>query len=261
VPTEAYHLLGNHSRELEEAREGREQHSDIAVNLHFELLARAGLGQVKEVHSLLDQASQMVPEPIWTFGPMAASAALELRAHGRPDSARRVMRRAIDWFRARLAESTEQADITYGLARCLYWADDWSEARELLTGLVARLPPEGASWHGIGTASDFDYLGLLGTVAARQGDRKEALRITERLGSIQRPNLLFGQPTLWRAKIAALLGDRESAVGLLRDAISQGLMPLDLTQGLGYPMLLHRDMDFESLREYQPYLDLIQSTD
>ena len=80
-----------------------------------------------------------------------------------------------------------------------------------------------------------------------------------RLGSIQRP--FFGQPTLWRARIAALLGERDSAVGFLRDAISQGLMPLDLTQGLGYPMLLHRDMDFESLREYQPYLDLIRSTE
>jgi thioredoxin-like negative regulator of GroEL len=260
VPTEAYHLLGNHSRELKEARHGREQHSDLAVTLHFELLARAGLGQVKEVHSLLDQASQLVPQPIWTFGPMAVSAALELRAHGRPDSAHRVMRRAIDWYRAKLAENPEQADFAYGLATCLYWAGEWSEARQLLTGLVSRIPPEGASWHGIGTASDFDYLGLLGTVAGRQDDREEALRIAARLSSIQRPNLLFGQPTLWRARILALLGERDSAVGLLRDAISQGLMPLDLTQGLGYPMLLHRDMDFESLREYQPYLNLIRST-
>jgi serine/threonine-protein kinase len=261
VPTEAYHLLGNHSRELEEARHGRQQHGDLAVNLDFELLARAGLGQVKEVHSLLDQASQLVPQPIWTFGPMASVAALELRAHGRPDSAQRVMQRAIDWYRARRAENPEQTDITYGLARCLYWADEWSEARELLAGLIARLPPAGASWHGVGTASDFDYFGLLGTVAARQGDRAEALRMAERLSTMQRPNLFFGQPTLWRAKIAVLLGDRDGAVGLLREAISQGLMPLDLTQGLGYPMLLHRDTDFESLREYQPFLDIFRSTD
>jgi hypothetical protein len=57
------------------------------------------------------------------------------------------------------------------------------------------------------------------------------------------------------------LGQRDSAVGLLRDAISQGLMPLDLTQGLGYPMWLHRDVDFESLRDYRPYLDLMRPAD
>jgi serine/threonine protein kinase/tetratricopeptide (TPR) repeat protein len=261
VPTEAQHLLGNHSRELKEARDGRQQHSDLAVSLHFELLARAALGQVKEVHALLDQLSQLVPQPIWTFGPVAASAALELRAHGHADSARRVMRRAADWYRARLAEDSTQADLGYGLARCLYGLEEWGDARALLAHVRATLPAEGAVWHGVGTASDYDFLGLKGTLAARQGDREEARRIADRLGAIQHPNLLFGQPTIWRAKIAAALGDRDSAVGLLRDAISQGLMPLDLTQGLGYAMWLHRDEDFEALRNYQPYLDLIKSTE
>ena len=82
-----------------------------------------------------------------------------------------------------------------------------------------------------------------------------------RLGEIDNPNLLFGQPTLWRAKIAALLGDRERAVSLLRAAISQGLMPLDLAQGLGYAMWLHSDIDFESLRSYPQFQSLIRPGD
>ncbi len=261
VPTEAYHLLGNHKQELKEARRGREQHGDLLVTMHFETLARAALGQVEAVHSLLDEALQLAPQPVWRYGSLAAGAALELRAHGRPDSALRVMQRAIDWYGARLAEDPEQPDNRYGLARSLYWADRWSEARELLARLVAEIPKEGAPWRGIGTASDFDYLGLLGAVAARQGDRDEALRIAQRLGAIEGPNLLFGHPTLWRAKIAALLGDRDRAVGLLRDAISQGLMPLDLTQGLGYAMWLHSDIDFESLRDYPPFENLMRPAD
>lgn len=261
VPTEAYHLLGNHKEELKEARRGREQHGDLLVTMYFEILAQAALGQVGAVHSLLDEALQLPPKPIWTYGSVAAGAALELRAHGRPDSALRVMQRAIDWYSARLAEDPGQANNRYGLARCLYWTDRWSEARELLARLVAEIPKEGAPWHGIGTASDFDYLGLLGAVAAKQGDRDEALRIAQRLGAIEGPNFLFGHPTLWRAKIAALLEDRDRAVGLLRDAISQGLMPLDLTHGLGYTMWLHRDLEFESLRDYPPFQNLMRPAD
>jgi hypothetical protein len=77
------------------------------------------------------------------------------------------------------------------------------------------------------------------------------------MSSNRRPHL-FGQPTLWRARIAALLGNREGAVRFLREAISQGLIPLDLTQGLGYSMWLHRDIDFESLRDYSPFQELLR---
>ena len=167
----------------------------------------------------------------------------------------------MEWYRARLAEDPGQAEITYGLARCLYWGEKWGEARELLARLVAAIPREGIPWHGVGTAADYDYYGLLGAVAARQGDRKEAGRMVERLEAIRRSHRFPNQSSLWQARIAALLGNQEAAVGLLRDAISEGLMPLDMTQGLGYAMWLHRDMDFESLREYQPYLELMRPTD
>jgi tetratricopeptide (TPR) repeat protein len=261
VPTEAYHLLSKHKEELKEARHGREQHRDLPVTMHFEILARAALGQVPEVHSLLDEALQLGPQPVWTYGSLAAEAALELRAHGRADSAHRVMQRAIDWYRDRLGEDPEQVDTRFGLAQCLYWADLWSEARELLSRLIAEIPEEGVPWRGVGTATDFDYLGLSGAVAARQGHPDEALRISEKLAAIKHPNLLFGQPTLWRARIAALLGDHDLAVDLLREAISQGLMPLDLAQGLGYAMWLHRDIDFESLRSYPQFQSLIAPAD
>ncbi len=257
VPTEAYHLLGNHQQELKEARRGREQHPDLLVTMHYEVLALAALGQLNAVRSLLDQALSLPPQPLWTYGSLAANAGLEFRAHGYPEAARDLSQRAIEWYKNRLSEDPGQADRRYDLARCLYWAERRSDARELFAGLLTEVPDSGAPWRGIGTASDFDYLGFLGAVAAREGHRDEARRISQRLGAIARP-YLFGHSTLWRAKIAALLGDREGAVVFLREAISQGLMPLDLAQGLGYTMWLHRDIDFESLRDYLPFQELLQ---
>jgi serine/threonine-protein kinase len=258
VPTEVYHLLGDHQQELKEARRGREQHPDLLMTMHYEVLALAALGQLDAVQSVLDQALSLSPQPIWTYGSMAANAGLEFRAHGNPQAARDLMIRAVEWYRNRLSEDPGQADRRYELARCLYWAERWSDARELFRGLLAEVADTGAPWRGIGTASDFDYLGFLGTVAAREGNRAEAGRISEELGAVARP-YLFGQTTLWRARIAALLGDRKGAVGLLQEAISQGLIPLDLVQGLGYSMLLHREIDFESLRDYLPFQDLLRA--
>jgi hypothetical protein len=54
------------------------------------------------------------------------------------------------------------------------------------------------------------------------------------------------------------MGDRERTVSLLRQAISQGVLPGDLAQGLGYPMLLHRDIDLESMRDYPPFQELLR---
>jgi tetratricopeptide (TPR) repeat protein len=225
--------------------------------MHTEVLSLAALGQIKAVQSLLDEALALAPQPLWTYGSVAANAALELRAHGHSEAARDLIQRAIEWYSNRLSEEPGQSDLRYGLARCSYWAERWGEARELFAGLLAEVPDSGAPWRGIGTASDFDYLGFLGVVAAREGHRNEALRISQRLEAIERP-YLFGHPTLWRAKIAALLGERERAVGLLQAAISQGLMPVDLAQGLGYAMLLHRDIDFESMRDYPPFRELLR---
>ena len=54
---------------------------------------------------------------------------------------------------------------------------------------------------------------------------------------------------MWRARIQALLGEREAAVALLREAIARG-----------YPHMhaLHTDVDLEALRDYPPFQDLLR---
>jgi hypothetical protein len=42
-----------------------------------------------------------------------------------------------------------------------------------------------------------------------------------------------------------------------REAITQGLLPLDVAQGFGYAMLLHCDTDFGELRDYPPFKAIV----
>jgi predicted Zn-dependent protease len=127
------------------------------------------------------------------------------------------------------------------LARALYLAEHWGEAQTVYTALARQ------------DSSNATYQGGLGAIAARQGNRSEAERIARRLANV-RGSHLFGINTYDRARIAALLGEREKAVTLLRDALAQGLR--------GWSFLgdadIHTEMDFESLRNDPPFLDLVQ---
>jgi hypothetical protein len=93
------------------------------------------------------------------------------------------------------------------------------------------------------------YLGFVGRIAARLGDRERALGVGDQLASLDVP-YLRGRNTCERAKITAILGDDDGAVSLLRHAIGEG-RDYD-----GH--WLHRDIDFESLRDYPPFQELMR---
>jgi tetratricopeptide (TPR) repeat protein len=120
----------------------------------------------------------------------------------------------------------------------LYRAERWDEVRQLCEEVNERFPEPPIC------------LGHLGRLAARRGDREEAQRIIEELLSFAHP-YWDGAITLERARISALLGDRYQATTLLRHALNQGW-------GVGYEEWPHRDMDFESLRDYPPFQELLQ---
>ena len=62
-------------------------------------------------------------------------------------------------------------------------------------------------------------------------------------------SFLNGIHTLWRGRIAALLGDREEAMALLLEAHAQG-------RPFGWSW--HRDVDLESLRDYPPFQEFLR---
>jgi Flp pilus assembly protein TadD len=117
----------------------------------------------------------------------------------------------------------------------LYAAGKWDEARRTWERMI-QLAPDQEEY----------FRANLGAIAAHQGNRAEAERTLSWLAN--RP----GHSEIARARITGLLGDRERAVELLRQA-EQRSMP--------FTRDLHWDTDFDSLRGYPPYEEWIRPKD
>jgi tetratricopeptide (TPR) repeat protein len=245
--TRAHHMLGDHTRELEVARQARER-LPTRSSLRNEIRALAALGRVEEVGRRLDESGTIPTHPAdrTTAADVMVEAARELRAHGHPAAARAAVERAIRWYAARLAAEQPSEATRAALARTLYVAGRWDEARAHFAAL-ARDEPD-----------NVDYAGHLGALAARRGDRQDAERIAAQLEATTTP-YLRGRHTRWRAAIAALLGEREQAVALVREAHAQGYSYYDISPVLNdISPVLHVDIDLESLRSYRPFQELLR---
>jgi len=233
--TRAHHMLGNHKRELKEARSGRKQFPELLSILNIEACALAALGRIKDLQRLFEESKTLPPQGGYFPGYIMLSAGRELRAHGYKEEATRVLNQALQWFEARPSEEKASAGNRYRQASTLYVLGKWTEAKELFEGLHSDVP------------DNITYLGYIGAIEAQAGDKEEALKISKQLEENKKP-YSFGHPTYWRARIAALLGDKEGAVTLLRQATKQGFT---------YPDI-HPTEDFESLADFPPYIQLMK---
>jgi len=206
--TAALHLLGEHRRELQRAREARAAHPGLA-RLFLELRAAAALRRTGAVLEGVESAEGIGAEGGWTAGELALETAAELWAHGELEASRQLAARAVAWYEARPSAEREARAERERLSRALLLRDRLAEADSLLSQLRAEYP------------DDLDYLGLTGVVAARSGAVARADSIAAELAAIQRP-YLFGAPSYWRAAITAHLGRERDAVRLLRQAFDEG---------------------------------------
>ncbi len=206
--TGAWHLLREHTRELEDARRGRRLYPGSLNVVLAEARALAALGEEDELFDLLGQIESLPREFLDTPGSAMTLAAMELEAHGRPKAARRAAEMAIDWYRRRPPEEASEPFFREGLARALFVAEQLDEAEEVFRELALKNP------------ETVDYLGYLGVLATIRGDRS-ALPILEQLRALDRP-YLFGKHHRWQAAILAWRGEKEQATELLRQAISEG---------------------------------------
>jgi tetratricopeptide (TPR) repeat protein len=241
-----YHLLGEHRRELEVVRQARRALPGDLGMLHFEARALVGLGRLADLNAVIEEMARMPAEVsrVQNLTGFPDAVGCELRAHGYRKEAQALFEWGIRWIRARPAvEQQRDPELRYALATLLYDRERWDEARQILKQLAAETPSEMA------------YQGMIGAVAARQGDRREVARIDRWLAR-RTGRYLNGEHTVYRARLAAILGDRDHAVELYRQALDQGY---DETYGAGFGV--HADPDFESVRDYPPFQELVRPKD
>jgi len=222
----AYHMLGDYERELEIARRVRRRFPEMLGSLALEASALAALGRTDDVAAVLDSIRALALTQD-AFGWWLILIAEELRAHGHRDQAREVLDQ---WIQLR-------PQPLGPVAVALYNAERWEDARRLFEGMAAEVGED--TW----------LLGWLGLLAARRGDRAEAERISEELQSSG--GLFNKHNTDFRARIAAVLGEADEAVTLLRQNFDMG-PPADRY------LVVHRGIDFESLQGHPAFQEFLR---
>ena len=122
------------------------------------------------------------------------------------------------------------------MAWTAYVAGDWALADSLYQPLHEQFPDAA------------DYVGRIGVIAARRGDRDSAMAVDAALQQLH-PPYDRGSTTEMRAAIAAVLGDRDRAVGLLRQAFDEGQYCCTW---------VHTDPDLVLLAGYAPYEQFVK---
>jgi tRNA A-37 threonylcarbamoyl transferase component Bud32 len=233
--TRILHLRGEHQRELEVAREGREHIPGPLYGMLYEARALAALGSVDELSTLVSDIGAAASQPTLNNGAALEAVAEELRAHGHSAAAFETLDRALAWY---LGQDLEFKETVAGRSlhgRLLYLREDWEEAGVVFAAVVAD------------SANLVDALGYEGAIAARQGDVASARAIESELAALELPRLR-GVNTFWRARIAALLGERDESAALLQRAFAEGVP---------HGLWTHTDRDLESLHGFSRFEELV----
>jgi DNA-binding SARP family transcriptional activator len=207
--TAAFHLLGQHERELAEARRARALHPDDLSVLFLELRALTGLGRLGAVEAGLAEGRRMAPRPGWDLGAVLLRVAAEERAHGHGRAADRTLATALEWYE--IPPEGDGRTHAHQLARLrgLLVAGQLGGAERALAELRDGSPDDPA------------LLGMEGVLAARTGNRARARDLSDQLDARREP-YQFGVIDYWRAAIAAWSGDEARAMALLRRAFEEG---------------------------------------
>jgi serine/threonine protein kinase len=232
---QAYHLLGEDDHALELARETIEEFPEDGGLREMQITTLAALGRRQDLSAAIDEWLQVATQvgmynPVYTMHHVIG----ELRTHGYAEEAGELAHRIVQWYGS---QDTDDVSVRARKAIALYCAEEWEEAAVLLEHLLLE-PPDSETIRG-----------TLAAIAARRGDREEALRLLGEPPESSAPWVAAGH-TLWRARIAALLGEQQRAVDLLQAAIAEG--------ALAVPAEAHYHMDFEPLRDYPPFQEFVR---
>jgi hypothetical protein len=230
----AVHRLGEDKTGLADAGLASKDHPNSLVPVRLRATSLAALGRTAEVLAIADSL-RVLGVGGASVGATLTDIGEELRAHGHQNEARAVVEISLAVQRGYTAAQRTTAAARGEVARALYVLDRWDEAHAIVDSLARESP------------NALAHVGRLGTIAARRGDRPGAMRIDSVLARDPR-RYLWGANTRWRAQIAAILGERERAVALLKEAIAQGSLF----------SIVHPNIDLEGLRDFPPFRDFIR---
>jgi tetratricopeptide (TPR) repeat protein len=226
----AYHVSGEYALALEAADEGREYYPDNLGLAQRKLFALVGLERVDEVFAFLEDSLPLA-FPNADHGLVMWRVGNALNLHGFHEDAIRAWELNLPWYEDRLVENPDSANLHHGLAWDFYVLERLDEAEEHW-GRAVNLEP-----------SDIQYSAGLGMIAAKRGDHADGRRVMDWLDA--QDATLARTTLLWKASIAAAMGERGEAVGYLEEIWTH---PFIYSFNIFY-----RYHHFPALYGYQPY--------
>ena len=225
----AHHELGDYSNELRVAKDGNAAYPGRL--LFAEVNALAAQGDAQRVNAIVDSVARASTDTVWFAGQLMLRGALELRAHGHESDAAALLDQARTSLANRSPVEARSPRVVRRTAAEIFFASrlyDSAQAR------YARL-----------AAEDRDVMlrARVASSAALRSDTATANRMSDSLSRVVIP-YSFGEIPYWRAAIAASLGDKETAVRLINEALAAGARKLPD---------IHRMEEFQSLRGYGPF--------
>jgi tRNA A-37 threonylcarbamoyl transferase component Bud32 len=230
------HALQLYDREFDVGLAALKLYPDRLTRYTPLVRAQAARGQLNELALTMREAQGIRADPVgWDYGHTLAEAAEELNAHGHPKESRQYFQQLRQWLTA----NDRGPPWKLRLVKTFYALGNFDEAGKRLAELRAA------------DTLNTEYIGLTGLLFSKAGRRAPAQAIMDTL-ALRRAPYDFGMSSLYRARIAASLGQNDVAVAALRDAFSQGR---------SYDLTLHRDADLQTLRGYAPFEDLKRGKD
>lgn len=229
--SEALHLLGRHTDEL--AAADRLPPGGPLNRAWLRGNALAALSRPTAVMALLDSALGLPvetatdiglapytngrPEYTMTPGWVGNWIARELAFHGDTIASRQAAMRAVAWYRSRPADERSTLEERLVAACSLEMTGSYPEAEQIARQLVAE------------DSTNVDFQGELAGLAAERGDTALADSLDRWLAA-QSVTRVAWTASVYRARVAALLGRPDDAVARVRDAFDEGVWPRWLHQ-------------------------------